>query len=351
MPKISKANSLQVGKLPHELLARLLAKVKIADDQVILGPGIGEDAAVIRLGGKLLVATADPVTLASDLVGWYAVQVNANDIATRGAKPRWFLASLLLPPGSTPQQAEAILEQILAACHSLGISLVGGHTEVTLGLSRPVVAGCMLGEAEAGSVVTTSGAKPGDDIVLTKGIAIEGTAALARETTKALESLRVSPEVIHRAANYLFSPGISVVPEALIACRQATIHCLHDPTEGGVATGLWEIGLAANVGIRVDKDKIPVLPECQAICEKLGLDPLGLLASGALLITLPPSQTPRLLGALGEAGIEARVIGRVVEASAGMKLHSQGGVRQLPGFQRDELARFLESVPPHKVGR
>lgn len=345
MFRTSKVSPLKVGKLPNQLLAKLLARVKITDEQVILGPNIGEDAAVIRLGSSLLVAKTDPITFATDLVGWYAVHVNANDIATRGVKPRWFLATILLPEAATAQLAEAILDQILSACNSLDISLVGGHTEVSLDFSRPVVAGCMFGEAMDSSIIATSGARPGDDIVLTKGVAIEGTAILARDARKQLESAGVMPEVLSKAANYLFSPGISVVKEALLASRHANIHCMHDPTEGGVSAGLWEIGLAARAGILVDKDRIPILPECQVICNQLGLDPLGLLASGALLITLSPSDTPRLLGTLVAEGIEASVIGKVVEATEGMKLHYPQGDQPLPGFERDELARFLEGLP------
>ncbi|MFQ5825934.1 MAG: AIR synthase related protein, partial [Dehalococcoidia bacterium] len=166
-------NSLPVGKLPNEMLRGFLEKLNIQDEAVVLGPRVGEDAAVLRLGGGLLVAKTDPITFAADLVGWYAVHINANDVATMGAAPRWFLASVLLPEGSAPADAEAIFDQLLAACTSLGITLVGGHTEIAQGFHRPVVVGCMLGEIAEDSIITTSGARPGDDIVLTKGIAIE----------------------------------------------------------------------------------------------------------------------------------------------------------------------------------
>lgn len=175
---------------------------------MILGPSIGEDAAVIRLGDKLLVAKTDPVTLAADLVGWYAVHVNANDIATMGVRPRWFMATILLPEQSAHKEAEGILEQVLSACSSLGITLIGGHTEIAYDFKRPVVVGCMLAEAEEQSIITTSGAQPGDDIVLTKGIAIEGTAVLAREVEPALLSSGLSQDLTQRAADYLFSPGL-----------------------------------------------------------------------------------------------------------------------------------------------
>jgi len=336
-------NSLPVGKLPSTLLKRFIDKIRIEDERVVLGPAIGEDVAVINFNNKLLVAKTDPVTFATDLIGWYAVNVNANDIATMGVRPRWFLATILLPEQGTDQEAERIFDQILSACSSLGITLVGGHTEITYGLTRPIVVGCMLAEAENQPIITTSGAKPGDDIVITKGIAIEGTAVLAREAKQILLSSRLSQNLVQRAANYLFSPGISVLQEALLAYSRVEVHSMHDPTEGGLATGLWEIANAAQVGILVEENKIPVLPECQAICDKFALNPLGLLASGALIITLAPAETATLLSALAKAGISAEIIGKVVSAEEGLKMHTARGTQELPQFERDELARFLDT--------
>ena len=335
-------SSLHTGKLPARTLERLLESIRIEDEHVVLGPRIGEDAAVIRLGQKLLVAKTDPVTLATDLIGWYAVHVNANDIATMGVRPRWFMATIILPEKSTAAEAEKIFEQVLSACRSLEIALVGGHTEISRDLSRPIVVGCMLAEAEEGTIITTSGARPGDDIVLTRGIAIEGTAILARESGEALLAAGLSRDIIARAADYLFSPGISVLKEALTACSVGRIHSMHDPTEGGLATGLQEIATAARVGILVEEEKIPVLAECRAICNGLGLDPLGLLASGALIITLYPPETSALLSALGEAGINATVIGSVTAAEEGVMMRTATRTRELPHFERDELARFLD---------
>jgi len=333
---------LHVGKLPIGTLAKFLGKIKIEDEQVVLGPCIGEDAAVIKLGNKLLVAKTDPVTFATDLIGWYAVHVNANDIATMGVKPRWFLATILLARESSHKEAEGIFDQIISACNYLGVTLIGGHTEVTYNFKRPVVVGCMLGEAKEGSVLATSGAKPDDCIVLTKGIAIEGTALLAREAGEILLASGLSKNLIQRAASYLFSPGISVVKEALAACSRVTVHSMHDPTEGGLSAGLLEIAHAARVGISVEEEEIPILPECKAICERTALNPLGLLASGALIITLPHPEASNLLESLCQLKINANIIGSVVEATEGVKMHTASGMRDLPQFSRDELAKFLD---------
>ena len=302
-------NFLPVGKLPSALLGRFIDKIKIEDERVVLGPSIGEDVTAIKFGDRLLVVKTDPVTFATDLIGWYAVNVNANDIATVGVKPRWFLATILLPEQCTDTEAERIFDQIVSACESLEITLVGGHTEITYGLKRPVIVGCMLAEVKNQPLITTSGARPGDDIVITKGIAIEGTAILAREAKPSLLVSGLSEDLIQRAAGYLFSPGISVLKEALMACSSAQVNSMHDPTEGGLSTGLWEIANAAQVGLWVEENKLPILPECKAICDRLALNPLGLLASGSLIITLPYSETSKLLAALDEVAINAEVIG------------------------------------------
>jgi len=199
----------------------------------------------------------------------------------------------------------------------------------------------MLGEVTKERVVLTENAIPGDAIVLTKGIAIEGTALLAREAYKELRKSGVSEELIEKAKRFLFSPGISVTADATITCDTVRVHSMHDPTEGGLATGLMEMAQGAGVGLIVYADQIPILPECQAFCRALSLDPLGLIGSGALLATLPPEDVPKLIEALAQAGIPACDIGRVTRPEEGLKLQSEKGVRDLPTFESDELARFF----------
>jgi hydrogenase maturation factor len=308
---------------------------------VIVGPGIGADAAVIQTGQGLLVAKSDPVTFATDHIGWYAVQVNANDVACMGATPRWFLATLLVPPRFSQAEAEGVFDQVLEACQALGVSLVGGHSEVTHGLDRPIVVGSMLGEVAADRLVRSGGAQDGDSIVVTKGIAIEGTALLARERAAALRRAGVPDPVIEKAAGFLTHPGISVVEDARIACATVEVHALHDPTEGGLVTGLRELAQASGLGLAVDESSIPVFPECQSICQALGLDPLGLLASGALLITLPAGQVLALLAALERQGIVGWEIGQMLAPEEGLVLMGRQGEVALPAFPRDELARYF----------
>ena len=338
---------MEVGKLPPQLLAEFLAKARTEDSRVLLGPGVGEDAAVLDMGDdRVLVAKTDPITFATDEIGWYSVHINANDIAASGATPRWFLATLLVPESVSEERVAKIFSQITDACRSLGVTLIGGHTEITYDLERPIIVGVMLGEARRSDITATSGAKVGDRIILTKGIAIEGTSVLAREASDTLVGRGVKQETINRAREYLYNPGISVVTDADTARALATVHCMHDPTEGGLVTGLQEIATAAEVGIRVDLGKILVLSETQEICDVLELDPLGLLASGALVMTVPEEEVDQLLQGMEAKGIGAYEIGEVTHASDGQRILTGTGEKELPTFDRDELARFFSSQRP-----
>ena len=334
---------MEVGKFPAGLLERILAKVDISDPRVVVGPRVGEDTAVLQTSGSLLVAKSDPVTFATDQIGWYAVQVNANDVACTGGTPKWFLATLLVPERFTEDEAEAVFDQILEACRSIDISLVGGHSEVTYGIDRPIIMGTMLGEVEQDKLILTGGAQEGDSIVVTKGIAIEGTALLAREKASQLLQAGMSQEEIDKAASLLSVPGISVLHDARVACASSQVHSMHDVTEGGLVTGLREVAKASGLGLAIEESSVPILSECQEVCEALGLDPLGLLASGALLITLPTADVPGLLTSLEGEGINGFEIGTMIEAAEGLQMVEFHGETPLPEFSRDELARYMSS--------
>jgi hydrogenase maturation factor len=331
-----------VGKLPTELLGRLLDRYRLEDQRVVLGARIGEDAAVLDMGDKYLVAKTDPITFATDQIGWYAVHVNTNDLVTTGATPLWFLVTILLPEEQSDEAlAEEILRQIHQACAELDISLVGGHTEITYGLDRPIVVGQMLGEVEKDKLVTTAGAQVGDAILLTKGVAIEGTAIIAREREAYLREQGYAPDFIVRAQKYLYAPGISVFREAMLASRSFDVHAMHDPTEGGVAMGLYELAQAAGVGVLIEEEKIPVLPECLRLCAEFGLDPLGTIASGALLITLSSGQAEGLKAVLTSEHVPATIIGRVRPPEKGVKLKQGESITDLPKFAHDEIAKLF----------
>jgi hydrogenase expression/formation protein HypE len=326
---------LDAGKLPPHLLRAVLASIHVDDPAVLVHGAPGEDAAVIDTGGdELLVAKTDPITFAGDDAGRYLVAVNGNDLATMGAEPRWLLATVLLPEGVEDSRALEVLEGLRRACQESGVALVGGHTEITVGLDRLMLVGCLLGTVPRNRLVRTSGAKVGDTVLLTGGIAIEGTAILAREHADALRERGVADAVVQRAAEWLRSPGISVLRAARAVHATGAAHSMHDPTEGGLATALQELAEAAGVGLRIDWSAVTILPECAASCAVLGLDPLGLLASGALLATLDAREAAGALARLQAAGIPAAVIGEVVPPG-------DAGTSRLPAFPRDELARYL----------
>ncbi len=335
---------MQVGKLPPELLSRLLQMATWPDPRVLLGPRVGEDAAAVDFGdGRVLVLKADPISYASDLIGWYAVHVNANDLATMAAKPAFFLATLLLPPTIEEDAIEPIFRQIGDACREIGAVLAGGHTEVTPGITSPILAGAMVGEVHRDRMVLTSGAQPGDRLLLTKGVAIEGSALLAHDFADALLAAGVSSALINSGRDLLFRPGISVVPDCRILLAAGPVHAMHDPTEGGLAGALFELAAASGCGVRVDQGRIPLLPETVAFTQALDLDPMRMLASGALLAAVPAETVETSLRALSAAGIKAAKIGEVTQIGDPVILKAPGGETTLEGIPQDEVARFLAS--------
>lgn len=326
------------GKLPAWLLKKVLPR-SAADPNVLVGPGLGRDAAALAVGDRVVVAKNDPITFASEGAAWHLVEVNANDVACMGAKPAWFMATALLPEGGPDDLPLRIFDQIVNAATALDIELVGGHTEVTLGLDRPIVVGAMLGEAARADIVTGDGIVPGDAVVLIGSAGIEGTALLAREAAGALTAAGVSDGHISRAAGFLRDPGISIVAAARNLCATAAPRYMHDPTEGGVATALHEMAAVAGMTIRIDHAAIPVRAETRLLCDALALDPLGLLASGALLAVIPAHRAREVVS--GDNPSMSRVIGTVVAGPPGVILLD---ATPLPSFDRDEIARFFDSL-------
>lgn len=330
------------GKLPLDLLDRLLKGYTAADGRILVGPRVGEDATVIRFGGACLVAKTDPITFATDEIGHYAIHVNANDIAAMGATPRWFLATLLLPEKRTDG---ALVECIFASLHraagEIGVSICGGHTEITGGLDRPIVVGQMLGEVKEEDLVRSENLRAGDALLLTKGLGIEATAILAREKEAVLLHRGFAPETLDRAKDYLHDPGISILKEARIACNTARVHAMHDPTEGGVATALRELALAAGLGLAVESDRLFASPETRELCAAFELDLLGVISSGALLIGVAPEDAGPVQNAIRSAGIPCETIGHATPPDAGIKLKRDGVWTDLPAFGRDEIGRIF----------
>lgn len=340
---------LPVGKIPGDLLARLIAGHQIGDPAVVIGPGIGRDAAALAIGEQIVVVKSDPITFATDSAAHYLVNVNANDLACLGAVPRWMLVTALLPEGKTTEaDVESLFRELQAACAERSIALVGGHTEVSGGLDHLILVGQLMGLAPSGRLLAPGGGKPGDRLLLTKALALEGTALLARERAAELASV-LSPSQLTTAADLLHSPGISIVPEAEALITSGSVSALHDPTEGGFATGVCELAQASECGLVVDEALVPILPETRIIADHLGLDPLGMLASGSLLAAISPAATAHAEAALRAIGIPFSWIGKLTTLDHGKTLIRHGQRIRMPAFAADEVARYLAAQPAESL--
>jgi hydrogenase expression/formation protein HypE len=335
---------LAAGKLPASLLAELLAGLPVSDPQLLLGPAVGEDAAVIDFAprsDRLLVAKSDPVTFATDEIGYYAVHICANDLAVTGAIPRFYLPTILLPAGAAyPALAERIFQQIGLACRQLHVVVAGGHTEITHTVTQPVVAGTMLGEVARERAISSRGCRPGDAVLLAGVAPIEGISIIAREKEDELLARGWSAADLAIAAGYLYDPGISILTAAQLATSAGPITAMHDPTEGGVITGLHELAAAAQVGLEIDLDAIEVPTLGQRLCAEYGLDPLGVIASGALLATLPQNAVEAVLAHWRNHGRPAAQIGRITAATDGLVAYRQGKPVAFPHFAVDEITKL-----------
>jgi len=333
-------DSLPIGKLPIDLLRRFLKELPATTPDVIVGPGIGLDASVIRFGETHLVFKTDPITFASDDIAWYLVTINANDIACMGGIPKYLLVTFLLPQGSTTQDtAHAVFSRLTEACTAKGITLVGGHTEITHGIERPIAIGFMIGTIGQHGIIIPSGAKPGDTILLSKGIPIEATALLAREFA---HKLCLDETTLIMAQNLIYEPGISIADDARIAQDAGHVTAMHDPTEGGLATGLSELAYASGCGMEVYLERIPFIEVSEKILKSFSIDPLGALASGSLIVCCEPSDADAILEAWAQAGIGGAHVGQMT-SSPDIILYRKGTRTPMPVFKADEITKAFST--------
>ncbi len=337
---------LPLGKLPNPRLRQFLSDFSIRDDTLLISPGIGEDVAAVCIDGEeVLALKSDPITFATDAIGYYAVIVNANDMATCGAVPRWLLTSLLLPPGFTAARVRKILSELQEVSQKNGIILCGGHTEITDAVTRPVVVGQIAGTVTRRGLINKQGMRQGNHLLLTKGIALEGTSIIAREMPDKLLALGVSGEGIKKCRQFLTVPGISILAEARIAAASGNVTAMHDITEGGLATALEELSAAGHHRLRVYPDQILILEETNRICALLGLDPLGLIGSGSLLIACREGSGADLAQSIRAAGIDAAIIGEILEEGEGVEARDEHNhIVPWPHFEVDEIARLFETL-------
>lgn len=332
---------LPLGKFPNDLLAAYLDGAVDPDPALLIEPAVGEDVAAVDVRGEeVVVLKSDPITFATDELGEYVVLVNANDIATSGATPRWLLATALFPAGSTPSEVVHALRDLAAACRRHGVSLCGGHTEITDAVTRPLVVGTMAGTVRRAALLDKRGMREGDRVLLTKGVAVEGTAIIARELGELLIEWGMSPEEVSVCRELL--DRIGILREAEVARAHGGVSAMHDVTEGGLATALRELGAAGGHVIGVEIEAIPVLAQTSRVCDLLGLDPLGLIGSGSLLICCADAHHSDLMAKLHAAGIEVACIGRVLESGVGVRASRGGLAADWPSFDVDEIARLFQ---------
>lgn len=328
------------GKFPNELLERHFTDFPFDDPALLVRPAVGEDTAAVDIAAEeVLVLKSDPITFAADAIGQYAVLVNANDIATAGARPRWMLTTLLFPPGTTPSAVLAVMQELQQVSRRWGITLCGGHTEISDAVTRPVVVGVMAGTVTRAGLVDKADMRPGDRVYLTKAVSVEGTSIIARELGPRLEKLGVSPAEIRRCRGFL--KDISILAEAAMAARCPGVSAMHDVTEGGLSTALLELSWAGGHRIRVDLGRIPVFDETRRLCRLLGIDPLGLIGSGSLLICCRPADADRLAADVRAAGIRITAIGEVTAGDSGIRAFKDGKAAHWPRFEVDEITKLF----------
>ncbi len=338
------------GKLPNDILDGFLKSFHFEDPSVLISAGVGDDtAAVVPDTDGVIVLKSDPITFATDAIGHYAVLVNANDIATAGARPRWFLTTLLLPTGITASEIRTIMQDLYDHCHRWEITLCGGHTEITDAVTRPVVIGMMAGTVARDRLIDKRRMQVGDRILLTKAVAVEGTALIAREFESDLRAKGMTAQAVEDCKALL--DQISILPEARIAAACPGVSAMHDVTEGGLATALAELATAGKRRITVQMERIPIFPETRDICAALSIDPLGLIGSGSLLICCRPREAGPLEELLQKAGIQTSCIAEVVSSATatdeaaseevGIQAFSDGQATPWPQFDADEITRLF----------
>ena len=324
------------GKLSRERLEALLALTAHSHPEILVGADVGEDAAVVR-GARQLILTADPITFTEENIGFYTVAVNCNDIVAMGGRPRYLTTTILLPPETEEQRLKTIFAELEKASRQAGVLWVGGHTEVTSAVNRIIISAQAVGFLQ-GKPTKTSDARPGESRVMSKWTALEATTLIAREKPELSRKL-LGQEGYREVLDWLFEPGISIIREGQILSGMR-LSAAHDPTEGGIATGIHEIAERSEVGVRLFKDEIPIRRETEILCGHFGLDPLGALSSGVFLFTATAPEAQKAVQALNRGGVPAAVIGEITATSGSVELLDGEQSTPLPLFTRDEIIKL-----------
>ncbi len=332
----NRAGRLEEGKLTPRDLAPLL-RLTSKSAQIEVEAAVGEDAAVVE-GAQTIVITADPITFTEENIGIYTVAVNCNDVVAMGGEPRYLTTTLLLPVGTTKAMLRSLFRDMAESARNAGILWVGGHTEVTSAVNRIVVSGHAVGFL-AGKPTTTAGARPGDHIVMTKWAGLEGSTIITKTFPE--KSRRILGEASFKeVSNWIRDPGISIIEEGRLL-KGLELTAAHDPTEGGIATGIHELTNRSAVGAEIYWDKISLREETIQLCQEWKLDPLGLLSSGVFIFTATERTAHEACERLQGGSIPARIIGRITPRSDEVFLVRGQEQRPLPSFKRDEFLKIL----------
>ena len=327
---------LREGKPPRDVLENIIFRYKgVFDPDVVQGPGIGEDAGIVRAGDGFIVAHSDPITAAEKYIGWLAVHIASNDVAVRGVKPRWILLTILLPSSTDTSLLEEIARDADAAAKSIDAAIIGGHTEVTPGIPRPILIATAIGFTR-GRVIRTSGARPGDKVFVIGRIGGEGASVIASDFHDLLIEKGVSKDIIEKAAEFI--KDISVVDKAMAI--KDYVSAMHDPTEGGILEALYEVAVASNNSIYVDLDKIDLDPIVKEITDALGINPYRLLSSGSLVAIVPSSYVDEVINVLESMGYKYSLCGEVREGEAKLIVNHGGKIEFLESMVVDEIYRL-----------
>lgn len=326
---------MKVGKLPDQVLARsVLKEIGHRRAEILVGPGIGQDCAVLKLDlDEVFVMSTDPITGTVKDMGIHSIHVTANDLAASGAEPVGVLLTVLLPEGTEEQSLRRMMQEAEKTCRELNMEILGGHTEITRAVNQPLVSVTGVGKARKGQTILTNGLKEGQDLVVTKWIALEGTSIIAKEKEEDLK--KILPQQFVDTAK-AFDQYLSVLPESRIAVAHG-VSAMHDITEGGIFGALWEMGEGAGVGLDIDLKQIPIRQETVEICERYNLNPYHLMSSGSMLIGTDHGAS--LVRTLKANNIPAALIG---QATLGRDRILRNGedIRYLDRPQSDELYRL-----------
>lgn len=328
---------MKVGKLNWDDLKEIIDNNRSVNrSDVRIKSGVGEDCSVIEYGDYECVVSTDPITGADTLIGKLAVHINCNDIASCGVEPVGILVTILAPESTTLEDLKALMKEIDEECRTLNVEILGGHTEITNAVNKLIVSCTAIGKGKIGSAISTSGAKAGDSIVVTKNLAMEGTSIVVNDHIQSVKDI-LSNEEIEEAKGYI--KNLSVVPEGRIAGK-LKVNSMHDITEGGVLGALWELAEASNTGFKVYKEKMPLTEITQKVCNKLQLDPLRFISSGSMVITTRDGE--QLVKELKENGINAAIIGSITKEKG--LLVENGVETEVAPPERDELFTISEKL-------